>query len=106
LQVLVNNLIENAVKYSPRNSTITVILEKKKENGHPVLMVKDEGPGIPANERKKIFQKFYRIGSEETRTTKGTGLGLFISKKIAADHKASLTVSDNSVPGSIFTVVF
>lgn len=104
LQVLVNNLIENAVKYSPKNSTITVALEKK--NGRPVLMVKDEGPGIPANEKKKIFQKFYRIGNEETRTTKGTGLGLYISKKIAADHKAALTVSDNSVPGSIFTVVF
>jgi len=104
LQILVNNLIENAVKYSPKNSTITINLNK--ENTYVVLQVKDEGPGIAVNERKKIFKKFYRIGNEETRTNQGTGLGLYLCKKIAVDHKAHIIVSDNNPVGTIFTVVW
>ena len=104
LKILVNNLIENAVKYSPKNGTITINLNK--QNTHIVLQVKDEGPGIPVRERKKIFKKFYRIGNEETRTTQGTGLGLYLCKKIAVDHKAQIAVSDNRPVGTIFTVAF
>jgi signal transduction histidine kinase len=104
LQMLVNNLVENALKYSPRESMITVSLEKKGR--HIQLSVKDEGPGIPDEEKKKIFGKFYRTGQETTRQTKGTGLGLYLCRKIAEDHKAVLKVTDNSPVGSIFTVVF
>lgn len=104
LQILVNNLVENAVKYSPKNGMISVNLTQ--ENSNIVLQVKDEGPGIPANERRKIFKKFYRIGNEQTRTTQGTGLGLYLCKKIAADHRAQIVVSDNHPDGTIFTVVF
>ena len=104
LQMLVNNLIENALKYSPREGIIRIAL--KKEGSRIVLSVKDEGPGIPDNEKKKIFSKFYRTGSEETRSAKGTGLGLYLCRRIAADHKATIKVSDNSPIGSIFTVVF
>ena len=104
LQIMVNNLLENAIKYSPRQADISVTL--KKEPGHVALQIKDEGHGIPASERKKIFQKFYRIGSEETRTTQGTGLGLYLCKKIATDHNATITVSDNVPSGTNFTVVF
>jgi len=104
LQILVNNLVENAVKYSPKQSTLVINLNK--ENTHIVLQVKDEGTGIPVNERKHIFKKFYRIGNEEIRTTQGTGLGLYLCKKIAVDHKAQILVSDNSPIGTIFTVVF
>jgi signal transduction histidine kinase len=104
LEILVNNLVENAVKYSPKNGTITINLTR--ENTHIVLQVKDEGPGVPDNERKKIFKKFYRIGNEETRTTQGTGLGLYLCKKIAADHKAQITISNNHPTGTIFSVVF
>jgi len=104
LQIMVNNLLENAIKYSPRQSQINTIL--KKEPGFISLQVNDEGHGIPAPERKKIFKKFYRMGSEETRTTQGTGLGLYLCKKIATDHNATITVSDNVPVGTTFTVVF
>lgn len=104
LQLLVNNLTENALKYSPREGLITIVL--KKENARIILSVKDEGPGIPDNEKKKIFSKFYRMGQEKTRSTQGTGLGLYLCKRIVADHKATMKVSDNSPIGSIFTVVF
>ncbi|PWT70202.1 MAG: two-component sensor histidine kinase [Bacteroidetes bacterium] len=104
LAILVNNLIENAVKYSPKSSSISISL--KKEANHVNLKVKDEGPGISANERKKIFRKFYRIGNEETRTSQGTGLGLYLCRKIASDHQARIVVSNNSPVGSIFTVSF
>ena len=104
LQILVNNLLENAIKYSPRHASISIILNS--EEGHISLQIKDEGLGIPLSERKKIFQKFYRIGSEETRTTQGTGLGLYLCKKIADDHDATITVSDNVPTGTNFKVVF
>jgi signal transduction histidine kinase len=104
LQMLVNNLAENAIKYSPKEGTITISL--KKEGSRIVLSVTDEGPGIPDNEKKKIFSKFYRTGSEKTRSTQGTGLGLYLCRKIARDHRATIKVSDNSPIGSIFTVVF
>jgi len=104
LQLLVNNLIENALKYSPKEGVITVTLERK---GRSVsLAVADQGQGIPDDEKKKIFDKFYRTGQEATRRTKGTGLGLYLCRKIAEDHDATLKVADNSPVGSIFTVTF
>jgi signal transduction histidine kinase len=102
--LLVSNLLENALKYSPREGVITLTLEKKGR--HTLLSVKDEGPGISDEEKKKIFAKFYRSGQESTRQTKGTGLGLYLCRKIADDHKATLKVADNSPVGSNFTVTF
>lgn len=104
LQLLVSNLVENALKYSPRESPITVILEHRHR--HTLLTVKDLGQGIPDEEKKKIFGKFYRSGKEEMRRTKGTGLGLYLCLKIAQYHNAALKVADNSPVGSIFTVSF
>ena len=104
LQMLVSNLAENAIKYTPKESVITILL--RKEKGHVILQVKDEGPGIPDEEKKKIFNKFYRTGQEKTRSTQGTGLGLYLCRKIALDHKATIKVTDNYPVGSIFTVIF
>ena len=104
LEILVNNLLENAIKYSPRESNISCILERRKDQVS--FSVKDEGPGIPYKEKKKVFQKFYRIGSEQTRTAQGTGLGLYLCKKIARDHNADIEVADNTPTGCIFTVTF
>ena len=104
LQIMVNNLLENAVKYSPAGSTITCMLTK--ENHFITLKIADEGFGIPAEEKVNIFQTFYRIGSEQTRSAKGTGIGLYHCKKIAQDHHAVIRVDDNSPKGSIFTVRF
>jgi K+-sensing histidine kinase KdpD len=104
LQMLENNLLENAIRYSHKNSPISLSLKKEKTDIH--LVIKDMGIGIPDKEKKKIFRKFYRIGNEATRTAQGSGLGLWLCKKIAADHKATIRVSDNSSSGSIFTIVF
>jgi two-component system, OmpR family, sensor histidine kinase CiaH len=104
LQILINNLLENAIKYSPRDSVVTASLEKKDPK--IILTVSDEGPGIPDDEKKKIFAKFYRIGNESTRKKQGTGLGLYLCRKIARGHNADILVTNNEVGGSNFTVVF
>jgi two-component system sensor histidine kinase CiaH len=104
LQILINNLLENAIKYSPKESPITATL--KKTDSVLQLEIADEGPGIPDEEKKKIFSKFYRIGSEATRKTKGTGLGLYLCSKIADDHNADILVTNNAPHGSIFVVQF
>lgn len=102
LQLLVSNLLENALKYSAKDKPVQLGLAI--EGKQVKLTVADEGAGIPDTEKKKIFTKFYRIGSESTRSTKGTGLGLYLCKKIATDHKGSIAVKDNTPQGSIFTV--
>ncbi|MGI8600199.1 MAG: sensor histidine kinase [Chitinophagaceae bacterium] len=104
INLLISNLLENAQKYSPSNKTITCRLFQKNKKIY--LQIIDEGMGIPASEKANIFQKFYRIGNEQTRYSKGTGLGLFISKKIALSHGAEITVTDNDPQGTIFTVIF
>jgi K+-sensing histidine kinase KdpD len=103
LQMLVNNLLENALKYSPKDRPVVVTLEGHAREAR--LSVTDEGSGIPDIEKKRIFDKFYRMGSENTRTAKGTGLGLYLCKKITADHKGKISVKDHAPHGSIFTVI-
>lgn len=104
MQILINNLLENAVKYSPKESPITA--ELKKSESLIQLEISDEGPGIPDEEKKKIFTRFYRIGSEATRKTKGTGLGLYLCSRIAHDHNADILVTNNTPHGSTFVVRF
>ena len=104
LQMLVNNLLENAHKYAPQDTEIKVVLGQSGK--HIKLEVIDSGKGIPASEKLKIFEKFYRIGSEATRNTKGTGLGLYLCKKIAENHNANISVTDNKPQGSIFVITF
>lgn len=104
LQMMINNLLENAVKYSPKESPITAVLKKYRSGIE--LQVQDEGPGISDEEKKKIFTKFYRIGNEDTRKTKGTGLGLYLCHKIARDHNADISVTNHLPHGSNFVVIF
>lgn len=102
LQMLVNNLLENAMKYSPKESLIKVSLSA---NGNELQMtVSDEGIGIATEEKLKIFDKFYRVGNENTRTTKGTGLGLFLCSRIVKSHNGYISVTDNQPKGSNFVV--
>ncbi|TAD90792.1 MAG: two-component sensor histidine kinase [Bacteroidetes bacterium] len=103
LEILLNNLIENAIKYSPASSPIMVRL--KQRDTAVVLEVADEGPGIPAAEMRQIFKKFYRVGNEHTRKATGTGLGLYLCKKIAVQHAGSLTVRANQPNGALFELV-
>jgi two-component system sensor histidine kinase CiaH len=102
LRMLVNNLLDNGLKYSPKEKPVEVIL--KQSNSKVLLQVVDEGEGIADAEKKKIFEKFYRSGNEATRTSKGTGLGLYLCKRIVRDHKGNIIVKDNSPSGCVFTV--
>ncbi|MBT9484042.1 ATP-binding protein [Sediminibacterium sp.] len=104
LQMLVNNLLENAMKYSPKNMPIHVSLSFIANKN--VLSIADLGLGIEDQEKKKVFDKFYRSGSENTRKAQGTGLGLYLCKKIAETHNGYISVTDNQPNGSIFTVLF
>ena len=104
LQMMINNLLENALKYSGKETPVFASLKKYRSGIE--LQVKDEGPGIPDDEKTRIFSKFYRIGNEATRKTQGTGLGLYLCLKIARDHNADISVTDNIPGGSNFTVTF
>ncbi len=102
LQMALSNLVENALKYTPAAKPVRISVKKK--NNCAILQVADEGEGIPDGEKNKIFNKFYRIGNEETRKTKGTGLGLYLTSKIARQHKGKITVKDNDPVGSLFEI--
>ncbi len=102
LRIALTNLVENAIKYTPANGIIGISLEATPTTA--ILRVADEGPGIPDAEKKKVFDKFYRIGNEESRKTKGTGLGLYLSSRIVAQHKGRMVVKNNTPIGSIFEI--
>lgn len=104
LTSVVTNLIENAIKYSKPCETVDVKLFSKDNKIY--LQVADHGIGIADEEKPRIFERFYRVGSEDTRNTKGTGLGLYIVKQVLDKHEASIRVKDNRPAGSIFEVVF
>ncbi len=96
------NLFENAEKYSPAGTTIEISLSRNMQEA--VVTIRDEGIGISEKERTRIFEKFYRIGNEDTRRTKGTGLGLYIVQHIVNLHKGSIKVRPNHPVGSIFEI--
>lgn len=102
LQMLANNLVDNAIKYGSRDFPVLISLEEK--NDKIIFQVKDRGKGIAPEERDKIFNKFYRVGNMATKAAKGTGLGLYLTKKITDQHNANISVTDNSPSGAIFTV--
>ncbi|HXB13459.1 MAG TPA: HAMP domain-containing sensor histidine kinase [Bacteroidia bacterium] len=98
---ITTNLLENALLYSPKEKAVSVGLTHK--NNHIALTIADLGAGIPAEERRKIFQKFYRLSSSSGY--KGTGLGLYLVDYFIKKHKGSITVKENTQQGSIFEVV-
>ncbi|MFZ1529511.1 MAG: ATP-binding protein [Ferruginibacter sp.] len=102
LQMAVSNLIENALKYSPKEKPVKLLLSKTGKLA--IVQVIDEGPGIADTEKKKIFDKFYRLGNEATKKAKGTGLGLYLVKKIIFTHKGQINLADNPGGGSIFAL--
>jgi K+-sensing histidine kinase KdpD len=102
LQMAVNNLLENAIKYTPPGTAIHVSLASSDEEY--TIQVADQGAGIPDIEKRKIFSKFYRIGEEATRHTKGTGLGLYLTQQIIREHKGRIVVRDNQPSGAIFQI--
>ncbi len=99
---LVYNLLENAEKYSTNPAQIVVELKRLSNNIE--LNFSDYGFGIEMNERNKVFEKFYRVGNEETRKTKGTGLGLYIVKKVVNMHRGTIDIKSNNPIGTIFSI--
>lgn len=97
-----HNLLENAYKYSGNADQISVRLSA--DDNKCTCMISDTGIGIADKEKPKIFERFYRIGREETRSTKGTGLGLFIVKQVIQLHNGTIHVLDNKPKGSIFEI--
>jgi two-component system phosphate regulon sensor histidine kinase PhoR len=104
LSSVVTNLVENAIKYSQPCEEVSVKLFRKNDDVY--LQVADRGIGIADDEKGRIFERFYRVGSEDTRNTKGTGLGLYIVKQVLDKHDATIQVRDNRPAGSVFEVVF
>lgn len=102
LQQAVVNLLDNAIKFSPSGATVTIDLTAGA-NGWS-LAVRDEGPGIPAAEHERIFERFYRLGNELRRETQGTGIGLSIVKHIIEAHGGSVAVASKPGQGSRFIV--
>ena len=102
LQMAINNLVDNALKYAAKETPVTVTLTLK--NGQAAISVADEGPGIAETDKKKIFEKFYRVGNDATKKAKGTGLGLYLVDRIVAAHHGKISVSDNQPKGTIFVI--
>jgi two-component system sensor histidine kinase VicK len=105
---VLNNLVSNAIKYSPKGGVIEVRGEVKPE--YVQVSVRDEGIGIPRHEEHRIFQKFSRLDNALSRKTEGTGLGLFLTKAIVEAHGGRIWFSsdrrataNNDMPGTTFT---
>ncbi|HMN88527.1 MAG TPA: HAMP domain-containing sensor histidine kinase [Saprospiraceae bacterium] len=102
LTSVIINLLENAVKYSPEQPSIDVRLQQY--NGSLIIEVADQGIGISERDKKQIFEKFYRVGNEDTRKTKGTGLGLYIVEQIVKAHRGQINILDNVPCGTVFRI--
>lgn len=98
LAQVVRNLLTNAAKYSPGGSSIEIGLER--EEGKAIVAVRDHGPGVPPEERERLFQKFARLST--AGGTRGSGLGLFISRGIVQDHGGELWADWPDEGGSVF----
>jgi len=101
LHEILNNLFENAIKYTPSGM---VSVNVAGDNNNVQISVKDSGIGIPAEDIPHLFQKFYRVDNSETREINGTGLGLFLSRKLTESIGGFLDVESEYKKGSTFTV--
>ncbi|MGN0149740.1 MAG: ATP-binding protein [Clostridia bacterium] len=98
----VYNIVDNAIKYSPEGAFVE--LDVTEKNDSIIIKITDNGPGIPENERERIFERFYRLDDSRARDTGGTGLGLAITKEAVAMHGGTIEVSEAERGGSVFTI--
>ncbi len=104
LQQIMTNLIDNGCKYSQEGSTVLISTETKGEE--VIIKVKDEGVGIRAEDREKLFKKFSRIENHLTSKTQGNGLGLYITKQLVEKMDGKITFESEQDKGTIFIVSF
>jgi heavy metal sensor kinase len=102
LQRMILNLLDNAVKYTPRGGEISI--ELTKNNGQARVAVRDTGVGILPKDLPFVFDRFYRVDKARSRAMGGAGLGLSISQQIALAHGGRITVASESQGGSVFTI--
>jgi len=102
LHIALKNLIDNAIKYSPENTSITVSAKHQKE--YITICIEDQGFGISTEDQKRLFEKFYRIKNDRTTGIKGTGLGLSFVKRIIELHGGEILVESEINKGSKFII--
>jgi signal transduction histidine kinase len=102
LEQVLQNLLDNAVKYSPNDGVISVCIEQR--NAEAILTISDHGIGIPEEARAQLFERFYRAGNLDPRRMPGTGIGLSIVGEIVALHGGVVEVDSAEGQGSTFTV--
>ncbi len=100
-QALVN-LVDNAIKHTPTKGTVNAYLDLTTDPRRATFTITDQGPGIPEADRDRIFSPFERLGSEETRRTKGVGIGLSLVQHTAQAHGGQVTIHDAKAKGSCF----
>jgi signal transduction histidine kinase len=102
LEFAISNLLTNAVKYSPAGTAVTLALER--DGDQALLHVSDQGPGMTAEESRRIFDRFYRTEAAQVSEHPGFGLGLAIAREIASHHGGDLRVESTPGAGSRFTL--
>ena len=100
LHQIVSNLVENALKYSPPDTRVTI--RAVERDGGVVISVQDEGPGIPPYAHEKIFDRFYQVDSSATRAVGGTGLGLYICRRMADSVGGKVWLERSTDSGTVF----
>lgn len=103
IQQVITNLVSNAIKYSNDGGIVRVVIEDTKDNS--IIHVEDSGIGIPQEDLKRIFERFYRTDKSRNRKTGGAGIGLTIVKTIVQAHRGKISVESEEGKGSRFTVV-
>lgn len=103
VEAIVDNLVSNAVKFSPTGGTIR--LQLRRRGGDVVIDIMDDGPGIPREDRVRVFEPFYQSTAEYSGPVKGTGLGLAIVREFALAHRGTAEVIDDGNPGAHLRVV-
>jgi len=103
-QQVLNNLIQNAIRHTPEEGEIKILLEKATDS--VVMKIIDNGPGIPEESLPHIFNRFYRADSSRAREYGGTGLGLTISKRFVEAHGGTLTAANHPGAGAEFKITF
>lgn len=102
LTQVIDNLVDNALKYTPQKGHVTIRV--KREEGHAVLEVEDDGIGIPREDIERVFERFYRVDKARSRAVGGTGLGLSIVKHLVVAMKGEVSVASTVDVGSTFRV--
>ena len=116
VEKIVMNFISNALKFTPDGGSVMVTLqycdENDTETGNTVaageyakIIVKDTGPGIPKNEREKIFDRFYQVSSSDSREHEGSGIGLALAKELVELYRGKIHIESEIGKGSVFTVL-